>query len=147
MLFFEIFRDHFLISHLLIRALMKGLNPNLAIFSSIFYELVDYVIPILGTFYIEDFKFELNMIFFKCYENTEILSALVTLIWGIVNKIFTVFEVCRVYLGYFLYFFTKSYCISKMLLTSCCWHQKFDHNCSSYPGNEAQRFLPFFEFF
>ena len=41
-------------------------------------------------------------------------------------------------LSKFLTFLHKIFFGSKILTSSCDHHQKFDHGCSSYPGNETQ---------
>ena len=49
-----------------------------------------------------------------------------------------IFKVFGVYLSEFLIFLHEIFFGSKILPSSCDKHQKFDHGCSRYPGNEAQ---------
>ena len=61
-----------------------------------------------------------------------------TIIGGVVYKKSIIFEVFGVNLSEFLIFLHEIFFGSKILLSSCDKHQKFDYGCSSYPGNEAQ---------
>ena len=75
-----------------------------------------------------------------------------TIIEGVVNRIFRIFEIFRVYLGESLIFLYKNFFGSKILSNSCCTNQKFDHKCYSYPGSETKclnfgNFLTFFGIF
>ena len=49
-----------------------------------------------------------------------------------------IFEVFRACLREFLLLFHELFFDSKILSSSCSRHQKFDYECSSYTGNEAQ---------
>ena len=65
----------------------------------------------------------------------ETLSALgachVTITGGVVNKKSTIFKVFGAYLSEFLIFLHEIFFDSKILISFCDKHQKFDNECSS----------------
>ena len=61
-----------------------------------------------------------------------------TIIGGVVYKKFMIFKVFGVYLSDFLIYPHEIFFGSKILPSSCDKRQNFDHECSNYPGNEAQ---------
>ena len=51
---------------------------------------------------------------------------------------YLIFEVFWEYLSKFLTFLREIFFGSKIITSSCDKHQKFDHGCSSFPGNKTQ---------